>query len=137
MTRIDPNIRKPPAASETKAKPTRISKQKRERMNRDQEYNACCEIYKDENQACIRCGMSLPLQTHHIVGGVAGRAASLLNFDTWANVCSDCHEKQWPLEEQVVAKVLHVVRTIERLRAQNLSTEQCKYIRTRLSKEIR
>lgn len=128
-------MRKPPVPS-TRPKQL-INRVKRARMDRDAEYNATSDIYKEENPICLRCGEPCEpqyLQTDHIVNGVAGRDASLLNPDTWVNQHADCHEKQWGQAEKTAAKVKHVLATIERLRGKNFSVEEEKLIFKALKK---
>lgn len=86
-------------------------------------YLKLAAIYKEQNPACVHCGyhMGDELQCDHIVSGTAGRAASLLNFDTINSVCQVDHDKGYSQAEKAAAKLCHVLRTIERLRQQNFS----------------
>jgi hypothetical protein len=75
------------------------------------------DIYLEENPSCVRCGRRAR-QVHHIAGGTAGRAASLLNSDTWLGVCSsECHEAvdRMTIEAQIRLKQKKVRETIKRL----------------------
>ncbi len=105
-----------PTTPEPKPK-ARVTRQRRARLNRDAEYLVLHDIYLEENPECVRCGKPAT-QIHHIVGGTAGRARSLLNSDTWLGVCSTvCHDKvdSLKLETQLKLKQINVKKTIERL----------------------
>lgn len=95
----------------------RITRQRRARMDRDAEYLALEDIYLEENPSCVNCP-DYAKQVHHICRGPAGRAASLLNQDTWLGVCGDvCHAEvdALPLEDQIRMKQFQVLETINRL----------------------
>lgn len=113
--RLDPD---PPPKKGAKPGPSRVTRQRRERLNRDAEYLALRDIYLEENPECVQCGKPAT-QVHHIVGGVAGRARSLLNSDTWLGVCStECYETIASISwlGQSAIKAVMVKKTIERLR---------------------
>lgn len=106
----------PPSSAKPKQ---RISRQRRKRLDRDAEYNAMRDIYLEQNPTCSYCWSRPSQQVHHIVRGVAGRARSLLNPDTWLGVCSvECHEaiERMTLREQIDLKKIAIDQTIERLR---------------------
>ena len=113
-----------PATVDVKTK-ARITRQKAERMTADEEYRASSDIYKTENPSCAYCG-SQPqyLQIDHICSGTGGRHKSLRNPDTWNPSCDSCNQKHFSVVDKIVAKLLHVLRTIERLRGQRLNDEQ-------------
>lgn len=120
-TRIDPNRRKPPLVDPDKPRPSAITRQRRDRLNRDAEYLVLRDIFLEENPRCARprCG-GIASQLHHIVGGTAGRARSLLNSDSWLGVCSDdCHRyvETMGIDPQIILKQQAVKDTILRLRA--------------------
>lgn len=109
---------KPRGAAEGEKRGPAISRQKRRKLNRDQEYLAMQAIYLEENTACANCG-NRATQVHHIVCGTAGRARSLLNVDTWLGVCDvQCHEaiEAMSVAQQVAVKQAVVAREVERLR---------------------
>lgn len=116
---IDPDARKPPQAAPDKPK-RRVSRQRRERMDRDAEYLALKDMYLAENPECTFASCVVPAtQIHHIVRGTAGRARSLLNTNTWLGVCGgECHDalERLPVEIQIAIKQNSVRLTIERLR---------------------
>lgn len=116
MTRIDPHIRKEPAAAPVKSGPPRLTKQRRKRMSRDEEYRTLAEIYLVENPQCVLCG-GVASQVHHVCSGIAGRAASLLNSDTWLGVCANCHTtiEHYPKRIQRLLKQDQVREAMERL----------------------
>lgn len=126
------NDRREPRGKPSEQKPAaRISRQKRLRMTKDEEYNATSDMFKEENPYCYNCHRhyeSSTLHTDHIVRGNAGRPASLLNFDTWINQCPACHDLSQPIEDKIVMKLVNVVLVIERLRGRRLSNEQCEKI---------
>jgi 5-methylcytosine-specific restriction endonuclease McrA len=97
-------------------KTPRISRQKKQRMTKDQEYLRLRDIYLDENPACCSCGIPAS-EVHHICRGV-NRGRSLLNVDTWLGLCRDCHGKMdnATFEAQVRLKERAIRYTIERLR---------------------
>lgn len=127
--RLDPN----PAPKQGTG-PARVSRQRRERLNRDAEYNVTSDIFKEQNPECFYCGKKYEpeapqgLQTDHIVSGTAGRAATLLNAETWNNGCPDCNQAHFPIEVKVLAKVNHVIKTIENKRGRKFSDEQWAYV---------
>ncbi len=109
--------RKPPTPA--KKPKQRISRQRRKRMDRDAEYLALRDIYLEQNPDCVCCGKPAT-QVHHIVGGTAGRARSLLNSDTWLAACSiECHKELADLSKdmQCQLKCDNIEDTIARLRA--------------------
>jgi 5-methylcytosine-specific restriction endonuclease McrA len=98
--------------------------QRKERLRLDRVYRNMAVSYKQQNPACVHCGYHVgeaALQCDHICAGVAGRAASLLNFNTINSVCDACHDKGYTQAEKAAAKICHVLKTIERLRCQNFS----------------
>jgi hypothetical protein len=110
--------RKPPAPQPKKLK-QRISRQRRKRLDRDAIYLALRDIYLEENPTCmIGICQSPATEVHHICSGTAGRAASLLNQDTWLGVCHDCHDwiESKPIWQQIEFKIEAVRETIRRLR---------------------
>ncbi len=110
--------RKPPVVDPDKPRPSRVTRQRRARLNRDAEYNAFRDLYLEQNPCCVLCDKPAT-QVHHIVGGVAGRGRSLLNPDTWLGVCgTECHEliEAQSKAVQVSLKQTAVRETIERLR---------------------
>lgn len=110
--------RKPPKADPDKPTPARVTRQRRDRLNRDAEYLFVHDIYLEENPTCVLCGKQAK-QIHHVVRGDAGRARSLLNSDTWLGVCdSVCHDivEKLPPENQIRLKQQSVAVTIRRLR---------------------
>ena len=118
MTRIVNNRPHPepgpvPRRSEKKQ---RTSRQRRERQKRDAEYLVLRDIYLEENPRCAVCE-GKAVEVHHIVCGVAGRARSLLNSDTWLGVCSKCHEEVEGLHwlTQVELKQVAIKETVLRL----------------------
>jgi len=122
MTRINPNIRRPPKPEDAKPKSARTSRQKRQRQTADQEYNALSDVYKEENGQCNYCGESFDaddLENDHIVSGTAGRSVSLLHFDTWNTACPSCHRENPERAEKAAAKVVNVLRAIEQLQGRN------------------
>lgn len=121
----DRNLPRGKSEPEERKKP-RLTKQRRERMSDDQTYNQVAAIYKAEHPYCMFCGEeSANLATDHICRGVAGRASSLLDFDTWINQCPQCHEKSQAVEVKVLAKLRNVIVAVERHRDRKLSSEQC------------
>lgn len=108
---------RPPPPSEQRA---RITRQKRTRMNADAVYLATRDIYLEQNPECARPGCRHQATTvHHIVKGIAGRARSLLNQNTWLGVCGiQCHEEVECMtpEQQIKLKQKTIRETIERLR---------------------
>ncbi len=116
MTRIN-RPRSEPVTPSEQPKPARVTRQRRKRLNRDAEYLVLRDIYLEQNPKCVLCGKPAD-QVHHIVGGTAGRARSLLNSDTWLGVCGICHDiisSMSPLAQSVV-KAEEVKETIKRLR---------------------
>ena len=92
-------------------------------------YRVLAAMYRKQNPACAYCGKTLPpITVDHIVSGVAGKSISRINIDTWNPACIACNTEHLPIEEKVLAKLLTVVRTIERLRRQQLSSEQYRFI---------
>jgi len=89
---------------------------KRAAANR--EYNKLVLLYLRENPECARCGR-LSVVVHHICRG-SHRAASLSNTETWLGLCWDCHEWIHDVHNDVLVDVLikvrHTIRTINRLR---------------------
>lgn len=134
---INPNLRKLPLVDPTQAKPQRYNRsrrkteQRKDRENRDAEYNVVADIVKEENQECAYCGQKLPpdqLQIDHICSGTAGRAATLLNPDTWNVSCSADNSEHHPIEKKILVKVLHVLGVITRGRGKQLSKEQREFV---------
>lgn len=119
MSQVKPTPMYQPTPAAPKPK-RRVSRQRRERMDRDAEYLAVRDVYLESNPVCSRpgCGRAA-VSVHHIVRGTAGRSRSLLNADTYLGVCSDeCHdaiEKMTP-DAQIKLKQRTVRATIERLR---------------------
>ena len=113
---INPDHRKPPVNPPAKKPKQRISRQRRKRLDRDAEYNAMRDIYLEENPECFAC-FDDATQVHHICSGVAGRAASLLNPDTWLPCCQNCHDKLEGTElyKQIIMKKKFAGDTINRL----------------------
>lgn len=108
----------PRTIPERKPKPARVTRQRRDRLNRDAEYLVIHDIYLEENKTCVLCGQRAT-QIHHIVRGTAGKARSLLNPNTWLEVCSqECHDKVEKLspEQQIRLKQRKVREAIVRLR---------------------
>lgn len=127
---FDEKRQRGPAAPKQEKKTKRLSRRKPERRKDDDEYNRLSELYKQQNGKCVYCGKAFDpeqLQNDHIVSGTHGRGASLLHFDTWNTTCDECHEKQ-TRSEKAAAKVVHVLRTIERLQGRNFKTEECELI---------
>ena len=95
-----------------------LSRRKRSRMTLDDIYNAMSDIYLECNPECAVCGGKAN-QTHHICRGDAGRAATLLNSDTWLPLCGECHEmvdgmkvaRQIRHKQQYVAKRIWALKT--------------------------
>lgn len=127
---FDEKRQRGPAAPEKTKR--RTSRQKRERQARDDEYNGISDIYKDQTRACAYCGRELPtdqMHNDHIVSGVAGRAESLLHFDTWNIACRDCStNKSISRAVKAACKLIVVLRTIEALQKRNFSTEENRQI---------
>jgi 5-methylcytosine-specific restriction endonuclease McrA len=101
--------------------------QRKERLRLDRVYRNMAVSYKQQNPACVHCGYHVgeaALQCDHICAGVAGRAASLLNFNTINSVCDACHRKGFTRAEKAAAKVNSVLREIERLQARNFSSDE-------------
>lgn len=100
-----------------KTGPPRLTKQRRKRLARDEEYRALAAIYLEENPQCVLCG-GVATQVHHVCSGSAGRAASLLNSDTWLGVCANCHAsvEGYPKRLQRLLKQDQVREAMERLR---------------------
>ena len=109
-----PRIPKPPAPSQPK--PARVTRQRRERLNRDAEYLVLRDIYLEENPCCVICPTDAT-EVHHICRGIY-RHRSLLNQDSWLGVCHDCHEhvESMTVPQQIKLKLFTVKKTIERLR---------------------
>lgn len=117
-----------PAGAKSEKKP-RYTRQRAERLSKDATYREVAAIYKSENPYCFFCGEETPaLQTDHLCSGVAGRASSLLDFETWINQCPRCHEKKQPIEEKLAAKIRNVILAVERHRGKKLTTEQCEKV---------
>lgn len=119
MTQINPDIRQLPPPKAEKPKGRRVTRQRRERLNRDAEYLVLRDIYLQQNPLCVfrACGRPAS-EVHHVVRGTAGRSRSLLNSDTYLGVCHEHHdaiEKLTP-EQQIKLKQRTVRQTIERLR---------------------
>jgi hypothetical protein len=95
-----------------------LSRRNRSRMKLDDIYNCMADIYLECNPNCAMCDGSRANQVHHICRGDAGRAASLLNTDTWLGVCSDCHDELDGMKpvKQMRLKVLAVEKAILRLK---------------------
>jgi hypothetical protein len=107
--------RKPPAPPEKPKQ--RISRQRRKRLDKDAEYRAIRDVYLEENSQCANC-FADATEVHHIICGVAGRAASLLNTNTWLGLCHECHGdlQGASVLQQYRIKIDDIGRTIERLR---------------------
>lgn len=116
---------RPPYVSPPKVDKSRkrLSRQRRDRLTTDEEYNALRDIYLEQNPACEMCGKPAT-EVHHIVCGTAGRAASLLNSNTWLGVCEACHRKCESLNwrTQMMQKLRSVRKTIEFLKNAYTST---------------
>jgi hypothetical protein len=119
MSRVRPTpmYQSPPKAD----KPGRgLTRQRRERLNDDAFYLVLRDAYLAANPQCARPGCVRPSKgIHHICSGTAGKAASLLNTNTWLEYCGeDCHEfiERLPWELQKALKALRVQETIDRLR---------------------
>jgi 5-methylcytosine-specific restriction endonuclease McrA len=144
MSMVDPNRRKPPTVDSFTARPRRYSRTKRktseqrkDRENRDAEYNVTSDIFKEENPECAYCDTPMApnqLQTDHICSGTGGRAATLLNAETWNNSCPTCHDKNPTIERKVLAKLLHVIKAVARGRSKNLSKQQRAFVLSELKK---
>jgi hypothetical protein len=106
------------AAPEKPKKPGKgLNRRTAARKKDDEIYLALRDVYLHENPRCAMCrGASQCV--HHVVRGVAGRARSLLNSDTWLGLCNTCHDavERLPIAEQVKLKQSAVKATIERLR---------------------
>ena len=88
------------------------------RAAENRKYNKLVVLYLRENPTCARCQAPATV-VHHICRG-AHRAASLCNPETWLGLCADCHEWLHAGENdvitEVIIKVKHTLRTINRLR---------------------
>lgn len=126
-----------PAAE--KPKGPRISRQKKARMTRDAEYNVLASVYKEAEPTCVECQRKPELLTvDHIVRGNAGRSASLLHFDTWLVRCADCHNREnMTFTDKVIAKVICVLRAIQRLRGKQFSAGEVERIRAGIISELK
>lgn len=132
MSRIDDKRPMPePGDFPRSATPTRkLSRQKLDRMTRDETYNATSDIFKQENPHCYYCGKQFNrenpegLETDHIVSGAAGRHVSLLNPETWNNACPECNQKHFQAWAKTAVKLAHVIATIISLRGQAFSKEE-------------
>jgi hypothetical protein len=97
----------------------RLNRRNRSRMKLDEIYNCMADIYLECNPNCAMCDIKYATQVHHICRGDAGRAASLLNIDTWLGVCQDCHDEldgmkpvmQMRLKVQAVEKAILRLKT--------------------------
>lgn len=121
LKKFDDKLVRGPAAPEKTTR--RTSRQQRKRQTANDEYRATSDIYKEQNPTCAYCGGAHE-QTDHIVSGT-GRGLSLLNPDTWNPSCANCNcNKKISLAQKAAAKVVHVLRTIERLRGRNFKDEE-------------
>lgn len=131
LKQFDEKCVRGPAASKVEKKPKRLSRRKPERRKDDDEYNRISDLYKEQTRACAYCGRRLDpsdLQNDHIVSGTSGRAASQLHFDTWNTTCAGCHRADPKRAVKAAAKLIVVLRTIERLQRRNFGEEETKQI---------
>jgi hypothetical protein len=120
VSRVRPTPMYSPPPKAAKPKGRRVSRQRRERLNDDAFYLVLHDAYLAANPICTRPGCVRPSRfIHHICSGTAGKAASLLNTNTWLEYCDEeCHEfiECLPFELQRALKALRVQETIDRLR---------------------
>lgn len=124
--------RQPPLPAE---KRDRITRAKTSKMTPLELYDVLAPLYRSENPTCAYCGQTPEnITVDHIVSGTGGKAASRNNIDTWNPACPECNCEHFTIEKKVLAKVRHVIRTIERKRRRKLSDEQRAYVLRELNK---
>lgn len=114
---------KPRAQYSPPPKPDKDRKRMRpntkERAKDNREYGVLRELYLSLNPDCVIEECQRPaLEIHHVCSGTAGKAATLLNTDTWLGCCTNHHAilEALPLSVQADVKAGAVRRTIDRLK---------------------
>lgn len=133
---FDDKRQRGPAAPKDKKQPKRLSRQRKERKADDAEYLRIVDLFIHQQPSCAYCGATTQLTGDHIVAGTAGRAASLLHFDTINVACLDCNcNKSISRAVKAACKLIVCIRTIERLQHRNFSDQEnrqiLKLLRTR------
>jgi hypothetical protein len=107
----------PPPKADKDRKRLRPATKERAKDNR--EYAVLRELYLSLNPDCVieECTREA-IEIHHVCSGTAGRAATLLNSDTWLACCTHHHQvlEALPLSVQAAVKAAAVARTINRLK---------------------
>ncbi len=91
----------------------------KERAKDNREYAVLRKLYLSLNPHCsIAECLKYAVEIHHVCSGTAGRAATLLNTDTWVGCCVQHHSliESWPLSVQAAVKAAAVMRTIDKLK---------------------
>ncbi len=120
------NSVKPQLAKPKKVLKQRISRQRRQRLDKDAEYLAVRDIYLGDNPICAECGQH-STRYHHFCNG-ATRGSSLTNTDLGMGGCEE-HGKAWdnkgdyPMAKQFAIKFRAMLKRYREITGKRVAVE--------------